>query len=277
VPFTWEQEGVHEAPNTGPKQAIKAPAELAPKDQEVEQEAQTLFSHMDSDGSGKLSTAELEKGLTELGFPISEVTEIMSRADLNKDNQLSFDEFRLGVVPLLRERQGLDPLPDAPAHELTEEEQQAKTLFSHMDSDGSGKLSTAELEKGLTELGFSLSEISEIMDRADRDGDHQVLCVCVCVCVCTYVCITYIRMYIHTYNTYIHTYMYIYIHTHTRARSCHSTNSASAWCHYCGSVRALILSPTRLPHLPGHWRKRISPWCRGRINANFPGGQQCHL
>ena len=91
VPFNWEQDGVLEAPKSGSKdrkEAIKAPAELAPKGQEEELEAKTLFAHMDSDGSGQLSTAELEKGLTQLGFSMSEVTEIMDRADLNRDNQV---------------------------------------------------------------------------------------------------------------------------------------------------------------------------------------------
>ena len=43
--------------------------------------------------------------------------------------------------------------------------------FHLFDKDGSGDLSELELENALTEMGFAQSEISEMMNAADEDGN----------------------------------------------------------------------------------------------------------
>ena len=50
-------------------------------------------------------------------------------------------------------------------------EAEAEALFTSFDKDGSGDLSELELENALTEMGFAQSEISEMMNAADEDGN----------------------------------------------------------------------------------------------------------
>ena len=50
-------------------------------------------------------------------------------------------------------------------------EAEAEALFTSFDKDGSGDLSELELENALTEMGFAPSEISEMMNAADEDGN----------------------------------------------------------------------------------------------------------
>jgi hypothetical protein len=62
----------------------------------VESEFWTSFAkHFDADGDEKISIVELKGLLEAIGSPAtdSEIEELFSRADLNKDNQLSFSEF----------------------------------------------------------------------------------------------------------------------------------------------------------------------------------------
>jgi len=118
VAFKWEQAGPLGDVVAGPN-----------KEEQIENEAKTLFEHMDADANGFLSTAELEKGLIEqFGFTQSEVLSLMNAADINADGKLSYAEYRCGVVPLLRERLGSVANEPGPANEdsmLAEEEEVA--------------------------------------------------------------------------------------------------------------------------------------------------------
>ena len=61
----------------------------------------------DVDESGTLSTSEIERALSNLGFAPSEITEIFMEADKNHNGVLSVEEFRDGVMPLLCDKMGL--------------------------------------------------------------------------------------------------------------------------------------------------------------------------
>ena len=50
---------------------------------------------------------------------------------------------------------------------------EARCLFNSFDKDKSGDLSELELENALTEIGFTQSEVSEIMMAADEDSDGE--------------------------------------------------------------------------------------------------------
>jgi hypothetical protein len=85
---------------------------------EVEALAQTLFAMFDTDKSGTLSTAEVEKSLCLYGFAAEEITEVFMKADKNFDGQLSVKEFMQGVMPILCERIGFSrPAPGEAAGE----------------------------------------------------------------------------------------------------------------------------------------------------------------
>jgi len=79
----------------------------AAADAEIEAEAQTYFASFDKDRSGTLSPQELEAALGDMGFGTAEIAEIIMKADEDGDGELSYNEFRKGVVPLLREKKGL--------------------------------------------------------------------------------------------------------------------------------------------------------------------------
>lgn len=59
------------------------------------QEFKEFFKKYDADNSGFLDKNELKKILTESGhkFTEAETDEILKRADANKDNKISFEEF----------------------------------------------------------------------------------------------------------------------------------------------------------------------------------------
>ena len=161
--------------------ALKAEEEKA----KFEAEAQALFTSFDKDGSGDLSELELENALTEMGFAQSEISEMMNAADEDGNGILSFAEFVKGIVPVLQERKAAKPSAAAARQkssaveavdEMSEEdktkfEAEAEALFTSFDKDGSGDLSELELENALTEMGFAQSEISEMMNAADEDGN----------------------------------------------------------------------------------------------------------
>jgi hypothetical protein len=85
---------------------------------EAEALALTLFAMFDLDNSGSLSTAEAEQCLCSMGFSAEEMTEVFMEADKNFDGQLSFKEFKEGILPILSERMGicLDSIPSSPIY-----------------------------------------------------------------------------------------------------------------------------------------------------------------
>ena len=66
-------------------------------------------------------------------------------ADSNCDRQLSFSEFRTGVLPVLREKQAVA------AGRGAFERKQAEELFNLFDSNHDGTLSKDEIRTGLIE------------------------------------------------------------------------------------------------------------------------------
>jgi Ca2+-binding EF-hand superfamily protein len=100
--------------------AEHAPAALDARStaEQIEALAQTLFAMFDTDKSGTLATAEVEKGLSSMGFSAEEMTEMFNVADKNFDGQLSLKEFQEGVMPILSERLGtcLDGIHSCPFH-----------------------------------------------------------------------------------------------------------------------------------------------------------------
>ncbi len=59
-----------------------------------------MFNTIDSDASGSISETELINGLREQGYAVtpSEVQQLMSRLDLDKDGDILFDEFATGLL-----------------------------------------------------------------------------------------------------------------------------------------------------------------------------------
>jgi len=79
---------------------------------QAEAQALTLFNMFDTDKSGTLSTNEAEYALSNMGFSASEISEIFMEADKNFDGELSFEEFKEAVAPILYERMEFVPKKD---------------------------------------------------------------------------------------------------------------------------------------------------------------------
>jgi len=127
-----------------------------------------VFGVIDEDGSGCISTSELKKildlldanpqlpGRNARNASQDYVDNILKQADKDGSGTLNFDEF-LALMKI-------------------EKIEQTKEIFQKVDSDGSGKISGAELAKALRAAGFQFSdeEIAEFLDQFDQDGDGQL-------------------------------------------------------------------------------------------------------
>lgn len=56
------------------------------------------------------------------------------------------------------------------------ERAQYKQAFDFFDSDGSGQISTSELGKAMTSLGYNLNpqQVQQILTHVDKDGSGQI-------------------------------------------------------------------------------------------------------
>ena len=66
------------------------------------EQAQLVFDQLDVDGTGALDRFELRVLLVEWGLPEEEVERYISLFDADRDDLLSFDEFRLSFAPIWR-------------------------------------------------------------------------------------------------------------------------------------------------------------------------------
>ncbi|CAN0013563.1 unnamed protein product, partial [Phaeothamnion confervicola] len=98
------------------------------------------FGEMDKDGSGQLTAAEFEAALDALGvlnqLQHGDAAALAKRLDRDGDGTVSLPEFMQRV--LFKAEQGGVCLEEA---------------FGVWDADGSGHITTAEMEKGLRQLG----------------------------------------------------------------------------------------------------------------------------
>jgi len=167
---------------------MKAAKEAA--SQGVIMAARKIFRSVDGDGNGKLDRAELGVLVQEMRKSMgeqylnahqihAEVTEMLQTFDINRDGDISFDEFlRMIVSPpwcrLLPDSvQGklhevvMDKVSDAPVHKRERDVifraaaleaaaasvlRSAKNIFREIDSNGDGQLDREELQHSIADL-----------------------------------------------------------------------------------------------------------------------------
>eukprot|EP00656_Telonema_subtile_P049542 TRINITY_DN6184_c0_g1_i1.p1 TRINITY_DN6184_c0_g1~~TRINITY_DN6184_c0_g1_i1.p1 ORF type:complete len:528 (-),score=192.16 TRINITY_DN6184_c0_g1_i1:124-1707(-) len=170
------------------RDSMKAAKEAA--SQAVIMSARKIFRSVDGDGNGRLDRTELGVLVQELRKSMGldylnahqihvEVTEMLHLFDINRDGDISFDEFlRMVVTPpwcrLLPESvQGklhevvMDSVSDAPVHKRERDVifraaaleaaaasvlRSAKNIFREIDSNGDGQLDRDELEHAIADL-----------------------------------------------------------------------------------------------------------------------------
>jgi Ca2+-binding EF-hand superfamily protein len=115
-----------------------------------------LFRHLDTDGDGKLSFAELDAAFA-----------VLYKLDANDDEMIALDELAPGTYSryrfrsLARGRHDLAPLPFLIVHPGEPPDNLAQLLIARYDRDRDGRLNRAE-------IGFDVATFQQL--DADRDG-----------------------------------------------------------------------------------------------------------
>merc|ERR1719149_333003 len=112
--------------------------------QQIEADADAVFSVIDENGDGGISRVELMQHLTKAGYKTEAVNMLFDKLDTNKDDELSREELRAGFLQYT-------PLRSAPGlgaynmDFITEIHADADALFNAIDVDGNGSISKDEL------------------------------------------------------------------------------------------------------------------------------------
>merc|ERR1711865_1281080 len=124
---------------------------------EQKAEVKEAFELFDTDGSGAIDAKELKVAMQALGFePTSD--EIVKDIDVDGNATIEFEEFVEMMEGKMSDKDQVEEMRKA---------------FALYDDDNTGKVTFKNLKRVAGELGEAMSdsEIQEIIDEADRDGD----------------------------------------------------------------------------------------------------------
>lgn len=141
------------------KLALKVIAENLSAD-EI-QGLKAMFQNMDTDKSGTITYEELKTGLARLGSKLTEaeVKQLMEAADVDGNGTIDYIEFITATMH---------------KHKLEREDNLYKA-FLYFDKDGSGFITTDELESAMKEHGVAdPGTIKEIISEVDTDNDGRI-------------------------------------------------------------------------------------------------------
>jgi Ca2+-binding EF-hand superfamily protein len=160
------KDGLNEAPPETPADEPRGPGERNEQlARFLQADPNELFKQLDADGDGKLVLEELP------GQSRPQFAQFFQRADVDRDKELSPDEFRKGHEQLRqflgaagpgqtpRPVQGTRPVPGAGGQAMPP----GRKLYVTLDLDGDGSLSADEIAKA-----------SESLKKLDLDGDGTV-------------------------------------------------------------------------------------------------------
>ncbi|KAI3892884.1 hypothetical protein MKW92_037485 [Papaver armeniacum] len=131
--------------------------------QQKRQEIREAFELFDTDGSGTIDAKELNVAMRALGFEMTEeqITQMIADVDKDGSGAIDFDEFVYMMTDKMGERDTKEELMKA---------------FRIIDQDENGKISASDIQRIAKDLGESFTdrEIEQMIDEADKDGDHEV-------------------------------------------------------------------------------------------------------
>lgn len=141
----------------------------------IHRNADATFAIIDVDGGGSLSRAEFTNHLSVAGYNGDTIDKIFNKMDVNKDDEISRQEFRDGVVMLaaLQSAPGLGNYNAEFAKEMCED---ADNVFQSADADGNGEIDQEELRShiGRSFANYSEEAIDEIFRQIDADSDGTI-------------------------------------------------------------------------------------------------------
>jgi Ca2+-binding EF-hand superfamily protein len=127
-----------------------------------------LFTVLDADGSGEMTSEELRKALLMLGSDLDQhcIDRLVGLMDADQSGEIGFSEF--AVV--------LDALKQEYTHEVSLHSPEfIKLLFAIFDKDKDGDVTFDEVSSVLTGFGnWNVAELSELFREMDSDGGGEI-------------------------------------------------------------------------------------------------------
>ena len=141
----------------------------------IHRDAAAIFAVIDVDGSGTISKQELTDHLSVSGYSVSTINKIFAKMDINKDNEISKQEFQGGMV-LLNALRSAPGLGNYNADFLKEIYEDADQVFQSADADGNGEIDKLELMSHMGRMFAKYSEgaVENIFRSIDVNGDGKI-------------------------------------------------------------------------------------------------------
>lgn len=139
-------------------------------------DASQLFSQIDTDGDGQITSTEFNssrpgpQGPPPPPSPPS-ADDLFSLFDSNGDEQISQEEFELGMAALDQQMQSapmMGMMGGSPPAEESEND-----FFSSIDTDGNGSIDIEELTADIQSKGLGI-DAEQLFSELDTDGDGQI-------------------------------------------------------------------------------------------------------
>lgn len=140
------------------------------------------FSLIDTDHSGKISASELQAALSAaFGFELSaaEVQAMIDAKDVNKDGELSFEEYLSIAEPTLSDIKEAESQMAAANVEFDFQDRQhkAQTQFHAIDTEGTGAILAKDYVRafsGLLGRALSRQQVAQLVAPFDKDATGQL-------------------------------------------------------------------------------------------------------
>jgi len=141
----------------------------------IHRDADVAFSLIDIDGNANVSLEEITAHLTVSGYTEKVIQQIFAKMDTNKDNQISKEEFRNGMV-LIKALQTAPGLGNYNAQFVKEIQEDADQVFQSADADVNGNISELELKNHIkrTLPKYSDEAVDNIFKSIDHNDDKKI-------------------------------------------------------------------------------------------------------
>ncbi|KAI4320171.1 hypothetical protein MLD38_033677 [Melastoma candidum] len=119
-----------------------------------------LFKMIDTDNSGSITFEELKEGLRKVGSQLmeSEIKDLMDAADIDNSGTIDYGEFLAATLHLNK----------------MEREENLVAAFSYFDKDGSGYITTDEIQQACKDFGLGDVHLEDIIKEIDQDNDGRI-------------------------------------------------------------------------------------------------------